>query len=78
MAREDVRTRLRTVLWLSVEIDRLQGERLSDRPVPLHSVLHATQELRTLLQELGLSETTRSNGETLEQVLRNGSDGSVS
>ena len=28
-----------------------------------------------LLQQLGLNEATRSNGETLEQVLRNGNDG---
>jgi hypothetical protein len=68
MAREDVRTRLRSVLWLSVEVDRLQGERLCDRPVPLHSVLHATQELRTLLQELGLSEP-QGNGSGLRDYL---------
>jgi hypothetical protein len=72
MAREDVRTRLRSVLWLSVEVDRLQGERLCDRPVPLHSVLHAAQELKALLNELGLSEPTNSNSDGLAQLLRNG------
>jgi putative DNA primase/helicase len=46
--------------WLSVELDRLQGERLCDRPVSLHTVLHMTQELRTLLAELGLNDETRS------------------
>ena len=47
------------LLWLTVEIERLQSERMSDRPVPLHTVLHATQERRALLTELGLSDATR-------------------
>jgi hypothetical protein len=68
MTRENVRTRLRAVLWLSVELDRLQGERLCDRPVPLHTVLHLTQELRTLLAELGLNDETRSSSQ--QPVLR--------
>ena len=71
---DGVGTQLRSLLWLSLEIDRMTAERLTGKPVSLHSVLHATQEVRVLLAALGLSEPTQSNGETLEQVLRNGND----
>ena len=63
MKYEDTQARVPAVVWLTVELERLQGERLCDRPVPLHTVLHMTQELRTLLQELDLSEPrNNSNG----------------
>jgi hypothetical protein len=54
MAREDVRARVRALIWLTVELERLHDERLCDKPVPLHTLLHMTQEQRTLIAELGL------------------------
>lgn len=60
---DGVGTQLRSLLWLSLELDRMTAERLTGKPVPLHSVLHATQEVRVLLAALGLSETTRRNGD---------------
>lgn len=58
MKREDVRARVRSVLWLTVELERLQDERLCGKPVATETVLHLTQELRLLLRELGLSGST--------------------
>jgi hypothetical protein len=65
-----VQTQLRSLLWLSIELERLQAERLADKNVPLHTVLHATQEVRALIAALGLSEAMRSDGESLHDVLR--------
>jgi hypothetical protein len=73
MKREDVRARVRSLVWLTIEIERLHDERVCDKPVPLHTLLHMTQELRTLIAELGLSTDTRSEAGMLGQVLRNGS-----
>jgi hypothetical protein len=70
MKYEDTQARVPAVVWLTVELERLQGERLCDRPVPLHTVLHMTQELRTLLQELELNGTTKSFGCNEEGALR--------
>src|SRR5262245_16138276 len=53
---EAIVARLRSVIWLSIEIERLQAERLCNQPVPVHTLLHMTQELRVLLSELGLSK----------------------
>jgi hypothetical protein len=60
---DGVGTQLRSLLWLSLEVDRMTVERLAGKPVPLHSVLHAVQEVRALLAALGLSEPTRSDGD---------------
>ncbi len=59
--RQDVQARLRSLVWLSIELERLQDERLRGASVPIHTVIHATQELRTLLAELGL--TNQYSGE---------------
>jgi hypothetical protein len=58
MKREDIRARVRSVLWLTCEVERLQDERLCGKPVATETVLHLTQELRLLLRELGLSGST--------------------
>jgi hypothetical protein len=54
MTREDVRARLRSLIWITVELERLHDERVCDRPVPLHTMLHLAQEQRALIAELGL------------------------
>jgi hypothetical protein len=77
---DSVGTQLRSLLWLSLELDRMTAERLAGKPLPLHTVLHAAQEVRALLAALGLSEPTRSNGsgDELRDHLRADSDGAVS
>jgi len=72
MRREDVIARVRSVVWLTLEIERLQDERLCDQPVPLHTLLHMTQELRVLISELGLSTPAGSERPpSLQGYLRN-------
>jgi hypothetical protein len=52
---EGVRARLRSLIWLTIEIERCTDERVCDKPMPIHTLLHMTQELRALLAELGLN-----------------------
>ena len=75
LADESVRAQLLSLVWLTLQLEQLRDA--GPGAAPIHTVLHLTQEVRTLLAALGLSEPTRSNGngETLEQLLRNGSDG---
>jgi hypothetical protein len=61
MTREDVRARLRSLIWLTIEFERLQDETICDQPVAIHSVLHMTQEQRALLNELGLCDAPPSD-----------------
>jgi hypothetical protein len=76
MKYDGIGTQLRSLLWLSLELDRMTAERLAGKPVPLHTVLHATQEVRALLIALGLSEPTRSGGgDDLHAHLRDDSGG---
>src|SRR5262249_27446783 len=62
LADEATRARLLNLIWLTLELERLRDARVCDRP-PVHTLLHMSQEQRVLLQELGLSEPTRSSGE---------------
>jgi hypothetical protein len=79
MKHDGVGTQLRSLLWLSLELDRMTAERLAGKPVPLHTVLHAAQEVRALLAALGLSEPVRGSGGTdLHAYLRHDSDEAVS
>jgi hypothetical protein len=71
---EATRAQLLNLIWLTLELERIRDAPAPQRP-PVHTLLHMSQEQRVLLQQLGLNEATRSNGETLEQVLRNGNDG---
>jgi hypothetical protein len=68
MQREDVRARLRNLIWLTIELERLHDTAVSDRP-PIHTLLHMTQEQRVLLAELGLCDATRSDAPRLSQYL---------
>jgi hypothetical protein len=72
LADEATRAKLLSLIHLTMRLEAMRDAAIL---LPLHSELHAVQELRTLLQDLGLSEPTRSNGETLEQVLSSGNDG---
>jgi hypothetical protein len=56
--RPDVQARLRSLVWLQIELERLQIERLreGENKREFYTVLHATQEHSHLLAELGLSE----------------------
>jgi hypothetical protein len=74
LADEATRAQLLNLIWLTLELERIRDAPAAQRP-PVHTLLHMSQEQRVLLQQLGLNEATRSNGETLEQVLRNGNDG---
>jgi hypothetical protein len=60
MKREEVRARVRSLIWLTIEIERLHDIRVCDRP-PIHTLLHMVQEQRVLIAELGLSDATRSS-----------------
>jgi hypothetical protein len=73
MQSEATRARVRNLIWLTVELERLHDACVCDRP-PVHTWLHMSQEQRVLLTELGLSESTRSNGDDLRDHLRNNSD----
>jgi hypothetical protein len=76
LADEATRAQLLNLIWLTLELERIRDLPSAQRP-PVHTLLHMSQEQRVLLQQLGLNEATKSNGEseTLEQVLRNGNDG---
>ena len=54
MRNESIRARLRSLVWLTLEIERCTDERVCDKPVAIHTLLHMGQELRVLLAELGL------------------------
>lgn len=54
MEREDVRVRIRLILWLTIELERMQDQRLCDKPAPLQMLLYMQKELRDLLRSLGL------------------------
>jgi hypothetical protein len=56
LSREDIRAKLRNVIWLTLETEQLRTERLCGRPVSIHQVLHLSQELKALLGDLGLAE----------------------
>ena len=60
MKREDVRARVRSLIWLTIELERLHDTRVCDRP-PIHTLLHMSQEQRVLIAELGLSDATRTS-----------------
>ena len=70
MAREDVRARLRTLVWTTVELERLQEDSASEQP---HTALHFAQEQRALIAELGLgsdaSQSTKPSGDPLSAYL---------
>jgi hypothetical protein len=59
---DGVGTQLRSLLWLSLEVDRMTAERLAGKPLPLHTVLHAAQEVRALLAALGLGQPLGRKG----------------
>jgi hypothetical protein len=42
--REDVRARVRALIWLTLEIERLHDDRICNRPVNLQLLLHMSQE----------------------------------
>lgn len=46
MKQEEVRTRVRSVLWLTVEVERLQDQRIGDKTVSLQTLLQLQKELR--------------------------------
>jgi hypothetical protein len=56
---EATRAKLLALIHLTL---RLEAARDAGQKLPLHSELHAVQELRTLLQDLGLNEPMRSEG----------------
>jgi len=58
MQHEAVIARVRSVCWLTCEVEQLQDARMCGKPVATETVLHLTQELRLLLRELGLSNAT--------------------
>jgi hypothetical protein len=60
MLREDVRARLRSLIWLTLEIEQLHDDRVSNKPVNLQLLLHMSQEQRVALNELGLAPTPPS------------------
>ena len=68
MRHESVIARVRTICWLTCEVERLQDDRMCNKPVPLHTLLHMTQELRVLIAELGLSGTETSALTIREQL----------
>jgi hypothetical protein len=69
LADEATRACLLNLIWITLELEHFRDSPPAQRP-PVHTLLHLSQEQRVLLQQLGLSAPTRSNGETLEQVLR--------
>jgi hypothetical protein len=70
---DGVGTQLRSLLWLSLELDRMTADRLTGKPVPLHTVLHCAQEVRALLTALGLNDAHNGNANNgaLHDYLRN-------
>jgi hypothetical protein len=68
LADEATRAKLLALIHLTM---RLELARDAATPLPLHSELHAVQELRTLLQDLGVSEP-QSNGSGLRDYLNGG------
>jgi hypothetical protein len=71
---EATRAQLLNLIQMTLDLEHYRDLSPVQRP-RVETILHLVQEQRVLLASLGLSETTRSNGETLEQVLRNGGDG---
>jgi hypothetical protein len=69
LADEGTRALLLNLLWVTLRLERVRDTAVGDQP-PTHTVLHLCQEQRTLLQELGLSAPTRSNGSDDEHGLR--------
>ena len=76
LADEATRACLLNLIWVSLELERIRDAPAPQRP-PVHNLLHMSQEQRVLLQQLGLSQLTRNNGDAddLRDHLRNGSDG---
>jgi hypothetical protein len=70
---EATRAKLLALIHLTLRLEQMRD---AAQPLPLHSELHAVQELRTLLHDLGLNEPTRSNGgATLADLMRESHDG---
>jgi hypothetical protein len=72
LADEATRVKLLSLIHLTM---RLEAMRDAATPLPLHSELHAVQELRTLLQDLGLNEPqSNGGGGDLHDHLRSGEE----
>lgn len=69
MEREDVRTRVSSLVWVTTELERLHDARMAGKPANLHTILHMTQEQRTLIAELGLSDPPSETGPGLDKYL---------
>ena len=69
MNREDIRARVRLILWLTVELERLQDQRMCDKPAPLHMLLYMQKELRDLLRSLGLITVVRYSADGKNYVI---------
>jgi hypothetical protein len=54
MKHEATRARVRSLIWLTLELERLRDGRICDRP-PIHTLLHMAQEQRVLIAELDLT-----------------------
>jgi hypothetical protein len=72
LADEGTRALLLNLIWLTLELERIRDAPPAQRP-PIHTLLHTAQEQRALLQQLGLSESTRMGGgaDELRDHLRN-------
>jgi hypothetical protein len=63
LADEGIRAKLLSLIHLTLRLEQMRD---AATPLPLHSELHAVQELRTLLQDLGLNGDTNSFGNAHE------------
>jgi hypothetical protein len=63
LADEGIRAKLLSLIHLTLRLEQMRD---AATPLPLHSELHAVQELRTLLQDLGLNGDTNNFGNAHE------------
>ena len=77
MVREDVRARLRSLIWTTIELERLHDERVCDKPVPLHTMLHLAQEQRALIAELDLDAPPATAAPSVAEYVATANDEGV-
>lgn len=54
MKREDIRSRVRGVIWLTLQIEQAHSDQICDKPINPQLLLHMQQEQRAVLNELDL------------------------